>query len=132
MQRKVSILPASVWLLHGLNWLYCTSLYLCQHELWNYQDLVEGGGTCPFGSPPPLPRLLPLPGLTTDAVVFLLVFSSLYILCVHSETSLQRLRLRSSLLKFGCFQTLFSSVVDHFDPFTLAVVESLVVLRSPL
>ncbi len=33
--------------------------------------------------------------------------------------------------EFGCFQSLFFIVVDHCVPFTLAVVKSQVVLRSP-
>ncbi len=33
--------------------------------------------------------------------------------------------------EFGCFQSLFFIVVDHCGPFTLAVVKSQVVLRSP-
>ncbi len=33
--------------------------------------------------------------------------------------------------EFGCFQSLFFIVVDHRGPFTLAVVKSQVVLRSP-
>ncbi len=33
--------------------------------------------------------------------------------------------------EFGCFQSIFFIVVDHCVPFTLAVVKSQVVLRSP-
>ncbi len=33
--------------------------------------------------------------------------------------------------EFGCFQSLFFIVVDHCVPFTLAVVKSQVVFRSP-